>query len=131
VAVPAKKVLDRVRHEIETLQKGGARPGDIAVLSLAGQTRSRLLEKQRLGTIHVARADAPDASEHVVADTFLRFKGLERPFVIVTDLVHGEGMKYDVRMHIALTRATAGVIVVCDEADLSRDPRLGMVAGRG
>jgi hypothetical protein len=37
VAVPAKKVLDRVRHEIETLQKGGARPSDIAVLSLASR----------------------------------------------------------------------------------------------
>lgn len=131
VAVPAKKVLDRVRHEIETLQKGGARPGDIAVLSsLAGQTRSRLLETQRLGTIRVARADAPDASEYVVADTFLRFKGLERPFVIVTDLVHGEGRKYDVRMHIALTRATAGVIVVCDEEDFVRDPSLGMTASK-
>jgi hypothetical protein len=34
-------------------------------------------------------------------------------------------------MHIALTRATAGVIVVCDEADLARDPRLAKVAGRG
>jgi hypothetical protein len=46
-----------VRHEIETLQKGGARPGDISVLPLAGQTRSRLLETQRLGTIHVTRGE--------------------------------------------------------------------------
>jgi hypothetical protein len=131
VAVPAKKVIDRVRHEVETLIKGGARPGDIAVLTLAGQTRSHLLEAPKLGNIRLARADAADADDRVVADTFLRFKGLERPFVIVTELVHGEGMKYDVRMHIALTRATAGVIVVCDEADLARDPRLAKVAGRG
>ena len=73
-------------------------------------------------------ASVAQASERVVADTFLRFKGLERPFVIVTELVHGEGMKYDVRMHIALTRATAGVIVVCADEDLARDPRLAMVA---
>ncbi len=39
-------------------------------------------------------------------------------------------MKYDVRMHIALTRATAGVIVVCSEGDLARDPRLAKVAGK-
>ncbi|MGA9652573.1 MAG: ATP-binding domain-containing protein, partial [Polyangia bacterium] len=78
----------------------------------------------------LARADAADASEHVVADTFLRFKGLERPFVIVTELVHGEGMKYHVRMHIALTRATSGVIVVCDEDAVGRDPRLAAVAGK-
>ena len=63
-----------------------------------------------------------------MADTFLRFKGLERPFVIVTDLVHGEGVKCEARMHIALTRATAGVIVVCADEDLARDPRLAMVA---
>ena len=130
VAAPAPKILDRVRHEIETLQKNGARPGDIAVLSLAGQTRSHLLETPTLGSFRLARADAADASEHVVADTFLRFKGLERPFVIVTELVHGEGMKYDVRMHIALTRATAGVIVVCDEDAVGRDPRLAAVAGK-
>ena len=42
----------------------------------------------------------------------------------------GEGMKYEVRMHIALTRATAGVIVVCDEEDLGRDPRLAMAAAK-
>jgi hypothetical protein len=128
VAVPDKKLLDRVRHEVETLQKAGVRPGDIAVLSLSGQTRSHLLEKPKLGSLRLARADAANASERVVADTFLRFKGLERPFVIVTELVHGEGMKYDVRMHIALTRATAGVIVVCGEGDLTRDPRLARVS---
>jgi hypothetical protein len=40
-----------------------------------------------------------------------------------------EGKKYDVRMHIALTRATAGVILVCDEEDLPKDPRLAKLAG--
>jgi hypothetical protein len=39
-------------------------------------------------------------------------------------------MKYDTRMHIALTRATAGVIIVCDEGALAEDPRLARLAGR-
>ena len=37
-------------------------------------------------------------------------------------------MKCDVRTHIALTRATGGVIAVCDEEDLGRDPRLAKLA---
>jgi hypothetical protein len=32
-------------------------------------------------------------------------------------------------MHIALTRATAGVILVCDEEDVAKDPRLAKLAG--
>jgi hypothetical protein len=35
-------------------------------------------EKPGLGSLRLARADAADASERVVTDTFLRFKGLER-----------------------------------------------------
>jgi hypothetical protein len=33
-------------------------------------------------------------------------------------------------MHIALTRATAGVIVVCDEDAVGGDPRLAAIAGK-
>jgi hypothetical protein len=46
-----------------------------------------------------------------VADTFLRFKGLERPAVIVTDLGKVTD-RFDVRVHIALTRALDVVRVV-------------------
>lgn len=47
----------------------------------------------------------------VVADTFLRFKGLERAAVIVTDLRLVE-TKREVRMHVALTRALVTARVV-------------------
>jgi hypothetical protein len=131
VVVPGAKVLDRVRHEIDGLIRAKVAPSDVAVLSLAGQQRSKLVTLGTLGTHHLASADVADASASIVADTFLRFKGLERPFVVITELVSGPHMKYDTRMHIALTRATAGVIIVCDEAALAEDPRLGRLAGRG
>jgi len=116
--------LDRVRHEIEVLRKAGARPEDIAVLSLSGRDKSKLCEATTLGSTRVVRADDPDSGTCVIADTFLRFKGLDRPFVIVTELVRGAWMKYETRMHIALTRATVGAVIVCDRTAVEADPRL-------
>jgi hypothetical protein len=63
--------------------------------------------RERIGRHAFVRADAPDASERLVADSFLRWKGLERPSVIVTDLpAPGTELKQlGVRMYVALMRA--------------------------
>jgi hypothetical protein len=118
----ASGVLDVVRLEVQRALRDGARPEHIAVLSLRGMTKSALLKLDRLGDVRVARADAPEAAERVVLDTFLRFKGLERPYVVVAEL--DAGTQYDVRMHVALTRATVQAVVVGTEAELAADPRL-------
>jgi hypothetical protein len=55
----------------------------------------------------------------VVADTFLRFKGLERPAVVITDLHLVKGATA-VRMHIALTRALDTARVVASRDALAR-----------
>jgi DNA helicase IV len=125
VAVPGDTaaVLGRVRVELVRALKDGAKPGDIAILSLVGQSKSQLLKEARVDDARLVRADAPDAADHVVADTFLRFKGLERPYVIVTELSAGPE-RYDVRMHVALTRATLACVVVGTEEELARDARL-------
>lgn len=60
--------------------------------------------------LHV-KPDSPQASSSVVVETFLRFKGLERPFVIITELGGKHVTHYETRMHIALTRATVQAIV--------------------
>lgn len=114
--------LDRAKVEVARALRDGARPGDIAILSLRGKSKSVLVQQRRLGDVTLARADAADAGEHVVADTFLRFKGLERPFIIVTELDAGE--KYEVRMHVALTRATLQAVVIATTQDVELDPRL-------
>jgi DNA helicase IV len=117
-----ESLMDRVRIEAMRVMRDGVHPGDIAILSLRGQTKSELLKQRTLGDVKVVRADAPDAADHVIADTFLRFKGLERPIVFVTELDAEE--KYDVRMHVALTRATLQAVVVATKDEIAGDARL-------
>ena len=105
-AVPAK-----VENEIRKLCGQGFKPGDIAVLSLRGMTAGGFATMDKIGSYKVVRADSPEIGGNVVADTFLRFKGLERPAVIVTDLGKVTD-RFDVRVHIALTRALDAVRVV-------------------
>jgi hypothetical protein len=64
----------------------------------------------------------------VVADTFLRFKGLERPYIIVTETSGNQLTHYETRMHIALTRANVAAVVVTDEAGVAADPHLALLA---
>lgn len=108
---------------IELFLEQGADPGDIAVLSLGGQSRARLGTAMRIGEHPVARADDAEADRQIVADTFLRFKGLERPHVIVVELGLGQ-REYGVRMHIALTRAMDNAVVLATPEEIERDPNL-------
>ena len=126
-AASTATLADDVAREVERALADGATPADVAVISLAGQTRTQLCARDHLGERRVLRADADDAGEHVVADTFLRFKGLERPWVIVTELSLGE-TRHDVRMHVALTRATVGCVVVATAKEIGADPRLAAAA---
>jgi hypothetical protein len=124
----APSLPDRIADEIQKAISGGVHPADIAVLSLAGQTRSDVAKANRFGAHDVVRADDAQASEKVVADTFLRFKGLERPWIIVTELSRGKS-RYDVRMHVALTRATVGCVVLATREEIDADPRLKAARG--
>jgi hypothetical protein len=74
-------------------------------------------------------ADDAGITDAVVCDTFLRFKGLERPAVIVTDLGGVANTKREVRMHIALTRALDLVRIVADEVTMGQDPVLSDLVG--
>ncbi len=72
------------------------------------------------------RADTPDANSNVVVETFLRFKGLERPAIIVTDVGLAAGKPdYGKRMYIALTRALSSVRILDTRESLALDPILG------
>ncbi len=61
----------------------------------------------------------------MVAETFLRFKGLERPAIIITDLSLAISKPdYKKRMYIALTRALSTVRIVDTRNSVSCDPFL-------
>jgi hypothetical protein len=125
-AAPAE-LEARARHLVDQLRKDGVRPGDIALISLAGQTRSAFFGLERLGSHRLVHADAPDAGEHVIVETFMRFKGLERPFVIICEASGPHLTHFETRMHIALTRATVQAIVLAEPAAVAADPRLRLL----
>lgn len=132
VTADASMRRDKVARLVERWRSQGARPEEIAVVALAGQTRSAIVGSGRLGDDECVSADDAAAGRSVVADTFLRFKGFERPFVVVTELgAAGERSAYDTRMYIALTRATVQAVVVATDDELSGDARLAVLPRRG
>jgi hypothetical protein len=124
VEVAAGTELERLKAEIAELVRAGARPQDIAIVTLAGLSVSQLLKQDQLGPHRLVRADSRETETNIVADTFLRFKGLERPFVFLVEIGAGHASQYDVRMHIAITRATSRLIVLGTQQDIDRDERI-------
>jgi hypothetical protein len=126
VASP-EETRDRVRRLVDELRQQGARPQDIAIITLAGQTRSELFKLQALGRHTLVHGDSPVAGENVVVETFLRFKGLERPFVIVCETWGSHLTRFPTRMYIALTRATVAATIVAPPELVSADARLRLL----
>jgi superfamily I DNA and RNA helicase len=109
------EVARELEKQVDDLLRQGLKPNEIAVLSLRGQTTpGSLFHQRKLGRHVLVHADDPKVADHIVADTFLRFKGLERPAIIITDLrlLEKGDTAQDVRMHIALTRAQSAVRIV-------------------
>ena len=111
------QAADRVGVEVERLLGEGIKPGDIGVVSLHGQGRAdAVFRAAKLGRHEFLLADADGMEDRLVADSFLRWKGLERPVIIIAD-VDPAMNQFAVRMHIALTRALAAVRIVAPKGD--------------
>ena len=99
------RVLDRlVRHE-------DVAPADVAVLAGCSLERAGLGRNGRVGSFQVTRT-LPFEPGRVVLETIHRFKGLERPVVVLAAL---EGMKPEEReplLYSGLTRARSHLVVV-------------------
>lgn len=126
VSCPSESsVAERVAREVTKLRGEGLEPGEIAVISLRGlSAKESVLHSPALTEHSPVRVDDPALEDHVVADTFLRFKGLERPAIVVTDL-HLVSGDVGLRMYIALTRALSTVRVVAPGVVVRGDPVLG------
>jgi hypothetical protein len=128
---PGETLEQACDREVRSLLQSGVRPEQIAILSMSGLRSMSLANVRQLGGSDTVRADAPNARSHVVIDTFLRFKGLERPWILLVDIGRGSG-DHAVRMHIALTRATVACRIVASPEAIAAEPRLARVAqGRG
>jgi hypothetical protein len=122
-APSATSVADKVGEEIDRLLSSGLAPGDIGVVSLRGQTaQDAIFARDRIGRHAFVAADHEDMEERLVADSFLRWKGLERPAIVVTDLPEGELSQLGIRMYVALTRALVCARLVGTKEQLARFP---------
>ena len=101
------KVHAAVGQEINRLLADGFKSTDIAVISLRGRMfDGNIMHRTELGGLPIVQATDDRAGLNIVCDTFLRYKGLERLAVIVTDL-RADHSRYAVRMNIALAVPSA------------------------
>ena len=115
------KLLKQIGKEINRLLSGGLKPADIAVLSLRGRgSKEGITHKKEISGHLIVLASDPKAGENIICDTFLRFKGLERPAVIVTDVRLVSDL-YEKRMHIAVSRALSLLRIVGVETEIKKD----------
>ncbi len=108
----------------------GLDPRHVAVLSLASRGRSRIVGQRRLAGVPCVTATEAQSPGSVVLDTALRFKGLERPVIVLCELAAARH-QYDLRMHVALTRATTEAVVLASNAAVAADPRLASLEQAG
>jgi len=119
---------ETVGREIHRLTDQGFQRRQVAILSLARSTSAgRIVARKKLGSYVLAKADVP-ADGRVTADTALRFKGLERSAIIVTDFSLRETEtkleEWRARLHIAVTRAQSVVRLIDTRESLSIEPVL-------
>ena len=125
------RVHQAVDEEVRKLVSEGFRPAEIAVISLRGLLfTGSIVHRRQVGGYKAAMATDSEMSGRIVCDTFLRYKGLERPAIIVTDLQH-EVEKYNVRMNIAVSRAYGALRVVGARGEMEKDEILKRVAEKG
>jgi len=117
----ADKVQAEVGRQISRLLESGFKPSDIAVISLRGRMfEQNIMHQKELGGHPIVQATDDRAQDHIICDTFLRYKGLERLAVIVTDLNFASD-KYDVRMNIAASRAVGVLRIVGAREEVEKD----------
>ena len=118
------RLTKQIGKEIHRLLSSGLKPDDIVVLSLRGRgSKEGITHLKEIAGHPVFLATDPAAGENIICDTFLRFKGLERPAVIVTDFRLVSDL-YEKRMHIAVSRALSLFRIAGLESEIRKDERL-------
>ena len=130
---PGVATVDAVRRHLHRLVRDECvRPWDVAVLSGTSSAKSLVWRQRRFGNLELwngsvdangvslgyAAADVPEEPKDdgvVLFETIRRFKGLERPVVILCELP-ADGRRLDELVYTALTRATAHVVVIAPPA---------------
>ena len=128
-AEPGRDTVEAVRRQLHRLlEEEQIRAWHVAVLSGMSAPRSEVWKKRRFGNVELWNGaidddgaslglpaeeipDAPPDAGIVLFETIRRFKGLERPVIILCELPE-EGPRLDQLLYTAFTRATAHLVVI-------------------
>ena len=124
-------VPDALAQEIDSFLAEGFHPSDIAIISLVSRTdRGALAGRDVLDGHALVRADDPRINHEVIADSVYRFKGLQRPVVILTALSL-RGSEIDAirraKMNVAITRAQSFLRIIDTSDAISKEPELDVI----
>ena len=123
VSCDKDKTLRAVEKELGgLLTADDIAPGDIAVLCGCGAEMSILRQAPTLAGRHWTPADEPH-EESIIVDSIRRFKGLDRPVVILCEIEMIDAET----AYVGLTRAKSHLIVVGDDKSIDRLGRLKAV----
>jgi hypothetical protein len=113
---PGQSKLDAVSRAVERMiHQEHIAVEDLAVLTGRSVESSQLLKDDRLANLRTTRAGVTVAGRLVV-DTVRRFKGLERPVVILVDI---DAMVNDLELlYVGLTRPRSHLLVIGNHQDL-------------
>ena len=115
-ASEVERAVSRVLHRL--VREDGVAPADIAVLM--GSTRAGALRRgKRIGAFETTEDQAAEPSK-VLLESIRRFKGLERPVVVLTAI---DDLPSDVEtglLYVGLSRARVHLVIVATEATMER-----------
>lgn len=109
-----RSVVGRVLHQL--INDEGLKREDVIVLTATSAANSALADVERVGSFDL-KAFGKDGSG-IAVESVWRFKGLERPAVIITDLTE---TTRDALRYVAMTRARSVLVMVGEEAGLKRE----------
>ena len=126
-AAPGEPTLEALRKVLHRLRVDeGVRPWEIAVLVGASLEDSAVWKERKFGNevlwngqvdvagkaLGLAAADVPDApSDVIVCDSIRRFKGLEKPVIVLVEL-RAEDERLERLLYIGSSRAKQHLIVI-------------------
>ena len=108
-----RSVVGRVLHQL--INDEGLKREDVIVLTATSAANSALADVERVGSFDLKAFG--DEGSGIAVESVWRFKGLERPVVIVTDIT---ASTRDALLYVAMTRARSVLVMVGEEGGLKR-----------